>query len=313
MLTLTDVKTGRSTAISAVRAWRSLCAAKGAPFPKPGCMVLAAVASFTRAILGQETELAGTTLVSYLFAVRRFARLAFAEPDDPMHDRHTAVALAVARVQRVAQPRFDSRVPFRPSVIQSAVSDQYADLAVRAVCAVAWDGLCRLGSLIDEACPTGRRPLQARALSLGGSAAWPSFSLVIQDKMSPKGERVVLSADPGSAHHNPASCGAPFIVRRYMKWRATRPDGPLWLTRDSRPVTKAMVTRLMDLHRRGGPHITGHAFRISAASWLYGAQKASLDRIASLGRWHRVSTVVTYIRNTAPSILRTEDAGRDHA
>ena len=274
-------------------------------------MVGAAVAAFVRAVYGRETELASTTLVSYLFAVRRFLRLAFCEAEDPMSDKHTSTALAVSRAQRVARPRFDARVPFPPSVVQAAVSDQFADLAIRAVCAVAWDGLCRLGSLIDEASPEGCRPLQLGALSLAGTATWPSATVVIQDKMSARGERVVLASDPGSAHHNPASCGAPFIVQRYMAWRSARASGPLWLTRGGLPVTRAMVAALMNRHARHGSRITGHAFRISATSWLYGAQAASLERIACLGRWHKASSVVTYIRETGCCDLRAEHAAME--
>ena len=36
MLALTDVRTGRPTVVAAVRAWRALCAAKGARFPRSG-------------------------------------------------------------------------------------------------------------------------------------------------------------------------------------------------------------------------------------------------------------------------------------
>ena len=309
MVGLTDAKTGRCTFLSAVRTWRALAVAKGAPFPRPGTMVAAAVAVFVRAIYGHNTELAGTTLVSYLFAVRRFLRLAFAEKEDSMADKHTGTALAVSRAQRVSRPRFDKRAPFPPSVVHAAVSDQFADLAIRAVCAVAWDGLCRLGSLIDEASPEGCRPLQLGAMSLLGTDRWPSFSLVIQDKMSAKGERVTLASDPGSAYCNPASCGSPFIVQQYMAWRVRRPGGTLWMTRDGRAVTRNMVTSLMNRHAHQGAGITGHAFRISAASWLYSSKAVSLERIAGLGRWHKASSVVSYIRAKECCSLRAEHAG----
>ncbi|KAA0145791.1 hypothetical protein FNF29_08390 [Cafeteria roenbergensis] len=98
MLALTDVRTGRPTVVAAVRAWRALCAAKGARFPRSGRITLAAASIFARALMAGDTELSPSSLVSYLFAVRRFARFAFDEADDPMSDKHSAIKLIVARM-----------------------------------------------------------------------------------------------------------------------------------------------------------------------------------------------------------------------
>lgn len=314
MLALTDVRTGRPTVVAAVRAWRALCAAKGARFPRSGRITLAAASIFARALMAGDTELSPSSLVSYLFAVRRFARFAFDEADDPMSDKHSAIKLIVARMNRMAEPKFDARIPFGPSTIMAAASDPYTDLAIRTVCAIAWDGLCRLGSLLEEACPAGRRALQIQALTLHEGSSWPAYSVTIQDKMSPKGERVTVSADPASAFYNPASCGSPFLVREYVRTRARRGPGPAWLTKTGLAVTKRMVTELVTRHRRDGHPTTGHAFRISGATWLYTSRKASVIRIASLGRWHNPASVVSYIRENAPFLLREEDAtgGRHH-
>ncbi|KAA0149784.1 hypothetical protein FNF31_01667 [Cafeteria roenbergensis] len=80
-----------------------------------------------------DTELSPSSLVSYLFAVRRFARFAFDEADDPMSDKHSAIKLIVARMNRMAEPKFDARIPFGPSTIMAAASDPYTDLAIRTV------------------------------------------------------------------------------------------------------------------------------------------------------------------------------------
>ncbi|KAA0153893.1 hypothetical protein FNF29_02881 [Cafeteria roenbergensis] len=93
--------------------------------------------------------------------------------------------------------------------------------------------------------------------------------------MSPKGERVTVSADPASAFYNPASCGSPFLVREYVRTRARRGPGPAWLNKTGLAVTKRMVAELVTRHRRDGHPTTGHAFRISGATWLYTSRKAA--------------------------------------
>lgn len=308
MFALTNMKSGRSVALSALRRWRDLSRTQGGEFPPRGKSIASAAATFLVAATSGTCGLAPSTLITYLFSIRRFARLALDEADESSYDRHPLVELVAERIQRIGVPKFDFRSPFPLPALLAALADEDEDLATRAVAALMWDGLCRAGAVLSEACAHGEQPLPLSALRTFRMDDFPAFQLVIQDKRSAGGERVVVSADPSSASYNPASCGAPFIVERYMAWRGHRGAGPLWIREDGSLVRKHHLADMVSRKLPAGARVTPHCFRISSASWLYASRQATVARIAALGRWRKPNSVLYYLRASVPFLIRAEHA-----
>ena len=247
------------------------------------------------------SDLATSTVVSYVLGFSRFAHLVFGSPQ-----RIDGQSMLLRRVAQHFPARADKRLPVEPSDVQRAIDHWEAagEFGLAAYLACAWATGARPGDLLilpSPAEPTRPLPLSAVAAALPHAPRYEASPLVTLRLMPKLRSRPIPKhvVDGGELAHDMPLNAAHRLWRLYQARRHLPPSDPLFCWSDGRPLRPAHVAEVI---RKGVPeparriNTTAYATRLGSASHLRWTAGWSVARVATFIGWQQPATLEVYCR-----------------
>jgi hypothetical protein len=194
-----------------------------------------------------------------------------------------------------------------------ALAKPSVDPALKALLALAWDTLSRVGELTSMPGVTSAEvPVPNSALTFTKSRdGSQSISVTAWTKNSRDRHRMIITSTHGF-HMNPRSVDPFAFMDEYLAGRppsARLPDAPLWATASGRVITRATFSTFLKslVPPVAREHLSGHCIRISATCDLHWHEAADTTRLMQLGRWDSPSSVQGYIDKHVTPLLKFDD------